>query len=189
MAAFYYLISSLPMLYRGEAPAISIEKFIASCVDFLTSEEMEELNALSLVPPEDYNRVAFPHSAVWYDWETCLRNALVYLRGKGKAAESEKFIREEADFFSEIDKGVQESFNKSTPLEVENALDNLRWSRMDDMEVGHIFDFRKLCVYKLKLMLCEKQALLNREKGSDNFDRIVTHIYGQRYAAPTDIEE
>ena len=192
MAAFYYLVSSLPMLAHGEAPLISEEEFVAACGDSLSFTELQELNALSLVPPEDYTDSAATHSVAWYDWETCLRNALVALRGKGKGkgkgSDSEKFLRSEADFFSEIEKGVQESFNKPTPLEMENALDKLRWNRLDDMEVGHMFDFYKLCIYKLRLMLCEKQTLLNKEKGSDNFDEIVKHIYGQHPASPMEIE-
>jgi uncharacterized protein DUF2764 len=188
MAAFYYLVSSLPMLFPGEAPLMSAEEFMLTCTDFLSVIEMDKLRALSLIPPEDYTEFTNPATVDWYDWETCFRNALVHLRGKEKGTEIEKFLREERDFFSEIEKGVVEAFNKSTPLEMEDTLDKLRWDKLNDMEVGHMFDFEKLCIYKLKLMLCEKQTLLNKTKGSDNFDMIVEHIYKQHPASPLQVE-
>lgn len=188
MAAFYYLVSSLPMLFLGETPKLSSDEFLAACTDFLTADEINELKKLSLVPPEDYLMSTNLSAIYWYNWETCLRNSLVHLRAKGRSKDPETFLREEADFFSEIEKGVQEAFSKSSPLETEKALDRLRWGRLDDMEVGHMFDFCKLCVYKLRLMLCEKQSLLNKEKGSDNFDEIVKYIYDQNPGSPRQIE-
>ncbi len=188
MAAFYYLVSSLPMLFHAEVPLMPSNEFLAACADFLSDIEMKELNELSLIPPEDYSETSNSAAVAWYAWEVCLRNALVNLRTKGKNAEGENFLREEADFFSEIDKGTLEAFNKSTPLETENALDKLRWTKLDDMEVGHTFDFFTLCVYKLRLMLCEKQTLLNKEEGSVNFDKIVEDIYKKSQIHPMQIK-
>lgn len=160
---------------------------MAACTDFLSVKEMAELQELSLIPPEQYAGKTKTVSA-WYDWETCLRNALVQLRSKGKGAEGEKFLRQENDFFSEISKGVQEAFNKSTPLEMENLLDKMRWAELDDLAVGHDFDFAILCIYKLKIMICEKQLLLDKNNGSDNFDDIIEQIYGKALVAPMQIE-
>ena len=188
MAAFYYLVSSLPMLSHGEAPLMPANEFLAACADFLSPIEMKELNELSLIPPEYYSEASNLAAVGWYDWEICLRNALVNLRVKGKGTEADKFLREEADFFSEVEKGTLEAFNKSTPLEMENALDKLRWTKLDDMEVGHMFDFFKLCIYKLRLMLCEKQTLLNKEEGRGNFDEMVEDIYEKSQIHPMQIE-
>lgn len=188
MAAFYYLISSLPMLTFGETPRVSSEEFLSACTDFVSAIELKELKELSLIPPEDYSWSANQTAIFWYQWETCLRNVLVHLRLKSKGGEWEKYLRAELDFFSEIEKGVQEAFNKSNPLEMENALDRLRWGRLDDMESGHMFDFCKLCIYKLRLLLCEKQGLLNTEKGSRNFDQIVKYIYEQNPVSPRQIK-
>jgi hypothetical protein len=176
------------MLSPGEQPMLSSEDFLASCKDALSASEFDILENLALLPSERNTTCKTSAVEDWYVWETCLRNALVHMRTKGKAADSEKFIRPELDFFSEIEKGVQEAFGKPTPLEMENALDKLRWSRLDEMEVGHVFDFTKLCVYKLKLMLCEKLNLLDKEKGSENFDNIINHIYGEAQIAPVQIE-
>lgn len=179
MGQFYYLVSSLPMLSHGEKPLISSEEFMASCSDILSDSQIHELGLLSLVPEEEISDSANVATTAWNNWETCLRNALVALRSKGKGVDSEKFLRHEFDFFSEIVNGAQDAFQKSTPLEMENALDKLRWSRLDNMEVGHMFDFHFLCIYKLKLMLCEKQNLLDKSRGSENFDKIIEHIYEQ----------
>lgn len=187
MAAFYYLISTLPMLSCGEVPMLTCDEFLAACTEFVSNKEMQDLQELTLVPPEEYDGNN-PTAYAWYEWETCLRNALVQLRTKGKGPEGEKFLREETNFFSEIPKGVQEAFNKTSPLEMEDALDKVRWSKLNDMEVGHSFDFAILCVYKLKLMLGEKQRLLDEDQGSGNYDAIVDHIYGKATVAPKQIE-
>ena len=186
MASFYYLISSLPLLKLGEIPFLNTAEFLTASAGFLTDDEMLELKALSLVPPE--NQPLGETSALWFEWETCLRNALISVRAQGKNVDSEKFIRHETDFFSEISTGVHEAFSKPTPLEMENALDKLRWSKLDTMEVGHMFDFCRLCIYKIKLMLCEKQNLVKKETGSTNFDKIVEYIYEKEAVAPIKIE-
>ena len=110
------------------------------------------------------------------------------MRGKGKGRYAENQIRDELDFFSEIEKGVQDAFSKSTPLEMENALDVLRWQRLENIETGHVFDFTNLSVYKLKLMLCEKYSVLNKEKGAESFDKLVDYIYQQGTVAPIQLE-
>lgn len=188
MAKFYYLLSSLPLLSYGNAPPLNCGEFIDACTDFLSANEINELQMLQLVPPDDYSGNDATVAA-WYEWETGLRNALVNLRGKGKGQEAEKYLREEKDFFSEIGPGAQEAFNKQSPLEMEQNLDKMRWNKLDDMEVGHIFDFALLVIYKIKLMLCEKQQLPEKEKGSENFDHIVEDIYQKAKIAPMQIEE
>jgi len=186
MASFYYLISSLPLLKLGEIPLLDTAEFLAASEGFLTDDEILEIQSLSLVPPK--NPPLGETSALWFEWETCLRNALIRVRDQGKNIDSEKFIRHETDFFSEISTGVHEAFSKPTPLEMENALDKLRWSKLDTMEVGHMFDFTRLCIYKIKLMLCEKQNLRKSETGSSHFDEIVECIYEKEQVAPIEIE-
>ena len=168
---YYYLVSSLPMLDFDAPPSISEEDFAGVCADWLSEEELERLDALSLIPSEDIRR---NESAIdrWNVWETRLRNALAARRARrdngGGDRAAEKFIRENLDFFSEIDDGVQEAFAKPSPLEREDVLDKLRWRELETLESGHDFDFDKLCVYKLKLLLLAKRAARNTELGREN---------------------
>jgi len=81
------------------------------------------------------------------------------------------------DYFSEIDRGVQEAFSAKDPKLKEKILDNLRWKELDNLESGHQFDVTKLCIYKLRLMICEKWINRQIEKGETNLESIVEHFY------------
>ena len=183
MAQFYYLISSLPMLSLDETPSIDSAKFLDSCDGFVLPEELETLTELALHPSDPPSDNILEE---WSNWETLLRNQLVLKRSKQGG---EKYLHEENGTFSEILKGVQEAYLKADPLEREDYLDQLRWARLEDLEVGHEFDFRKLCIYKIKLMLCEKRMNRGKEKGSTNYDDIINTIYGVSQVDPLQIEE
>jgi hypothetical protein len=178
MAVFYYLISSLPMLSYDETPKITSEKFLESCEDSLSANNFSELRNIQLVPPGDYSFFSNKEVRKWYDWDTSLRNALVRLRAGKSAFEPENDLRAERDFFSEIAKGAQEAMSRTSPLEKEEYLDRMRWSRLTDLETGHNYDFSILCIYRLKLLLCEKRQHWDRVRGNENFDKIIDKIYG-----------
>jgi hypothetical protein len=171
------------MLMLNESPSIDSSQFLDSCSDFISPEDFEILTNLSISP----NDISSPIPE-WSIWETLLRNRLVHQRGSAGSG-YEKYLHEERDSFSEIEKGVQEAYLKSDPLEREDFLDQMRWTKLEDLEVGHDFDFIKLCIYKMKLMLCEKRLGRNKEKGSLNYDDIVETIYGVNPLDPPQIEE
>jgi len=173
------------MLTLDESPLIDSLKFLDSCSDFISPEDFEILTNLSISPDDLTTDSPIPE---WSIWETLLRNRLVTKRGKSGSG-ADKYLHEEMDSFSEIEKGVQEAYLKSDPLEREDYLDQMRWTKLEDLEVGHDFDFKKLCIYKMKLMLCEKRLGRNREKGSRNYDDIVETIYGVNPLDPPQIEE
>jgi len=173
----YYLVSSLPMLDFESAPPLSEDEFLDACVEWLPEDAMERLRSLSLLPPEEISR---GESAIdkWYVWETRLRNALAGRRarreGGGGDRAAEKFLRENLDFFSEIEDAVQEAFSKPSPLDREDVLDKARWRMLDSVEAGHPFDFDKLCVYKLKLLLLAKRASRDTRKGEEYLEAALT---------------
>ena len=178
MAVFYYLISSLPMLSLEDKPKISSKDFLASCVDSLSANQFSEIRNLSLLPPENLDDITNPVIKEWFDWETCLRNALAKLRSRDTNMDADSVLRNEKDFYSEIAKGVQEAMGRSNPIEKEECLDQMRWNKLSSLEVGHNFDYAILCIYRIKLMLCEKRLHWDKVKGNENFDKIVDSIYG-----------
>jgi hypothetical protein len=177
MTQYYYLISSLPMLRQGEEPLFDHYQFLEDCRNWLGKTEFSILEKLSLLPTESSAASGNSLAAAWYRWETCLRNRIARTRKSAFTAEAEDYTLPEEDFFSEVERGVQDAFALSNPLEREKLLDALRWTLIENLEAGHIFDFDRLCAYKLKLMLVEKWQGREQEKGVAGLDKVVDEIY------------
>jgi hypothetical protein len=192
MPQYYYLISSLPMLKKDEKPLLSLQDFLCLCGEWLSDKELDDLKSLSLVPGETF---PFPDGSIaerWYSWEINLRNMIAVNRAKSSPAskgDAESFIRPENDYYSDAEKAVQDAFSKANPQEREKTLDSYRWNRIEDLETGHIFDFERLCAYKVKLMLREKWNERVKDAGSDNFDSIVESVYHGSETPEQDIQD
>ena len=174
MADYYYLVSSLPLLNMDSVPDRTPAEFTAECRRWLTPEQQQLIGGLALVPDAvDQNTNKTLRD--WKVWEICLRNAIIRHR-QGCPGSTDDFTREEKDYFSEIDKGVQEAFAKGTPLDREDKIDQMRWCKLDELESGHDFDFEKLFIYKLKLLICEKRKSRDSVRGEEVFAETVERI-------------
>jgi hypothetical protein len=175
MAEYYYLISSLPMLSFDEKSLLSIEKFNAACAEQIGVNELGILKKLSLIPTAEEVFPANTAAERWRQWEICLRNRIASHRApQGK--DVHEYLQYEEGCFCEIDAGIQEAFSLKNPLEREKYFDHMRWRALDDFEVGHHFDFDKLCVYKLKLLILEKWNERQVEQGETNLDMMLEQI-------------
>lgn len=175
MAGYYYLISSLPMLMFDEKALLSVEEFIEACADKISESDLNILNKLVLVPEAEQTYPANSVAERWRQWEIYLRNRIASHRAPhGKDIHS--YLQEEKSCFCDIDTGIQEAFGIKNPLEREKYFDRMRWNALDDFESGHHFDFDKLCVYKLKLLLSEKWNERQVEQGEKNLDVMLEQI-------------
>lgn len=177
MANYYYLVSSLPSLELEERPFLSLDKFIESCADWLDDADLKLLDLVSLVPDEQCCCPTDSAVCRWNQWETCFRNKVAKVRGSKLNKDISEFVRHEDDFFSEIDRFAQDATAAKNPLEAEKLMDQSRWKALDNLEACHEFDIDKLCVYKLKLMLCEKWTQRDQTIGRENFGKIVDAVY------------
>jgi hypothetical protein len=177
MSEYFYLVSSLPMLKQDEESAISSEEFLDACSQWLKPGELSLIKQLNLAPIA--NSALSPASAAgkWNNWETCLRNFMTRTRAGKLNRDTANSLREEKDFFSEIERGAQDAFSAPNPLEREKMLDKLRWTQLEDLESGHHFDFDKLCIYRIKLLLREKWTNRKKEQGEENLNGVVEKVY------------
>ncbi len=177
MAGFYYYICTLPLLTFGEELPMNSDEFVKNSSDWISVPETERLKNLKIIPGEilDENTGALEKN--WYNWEICLRNRLADHRAGKLTRDASEYIREYPDYFSEVESVVQEITTISNPLSIEKKLDSIRWKKLGDMESGHEFDFEKLCIYKLKLMILEKWTEREEQRGFDNLDSILKEVY------------
>ena len=170
MGNYYYLISTLPLLRLGEPPPLSLEKFHETCGSWLPARDLTRIKALRLEPPAKGQTV--PSAKVqtrWLEWESSLRNGLVKIRAAHLDREPEKSLRP-VPVDLEAERGAREAFTITDPLQREKALDQSRWLRLEEFEFMHDFDFQRLCVYKIKLLLCHKWVPRTLEKGKMNLE-------------------
>jgi Protein of unknown function (DUF2764) len=175
MAGYYYLISSLPMLMFGEKALLSVEEFNETCVDKVSENDLKVLNKLSLVPEAEQTYPAGSAAEQWRQWEICLRNRIASHRAP-HGRDIHDYLQEEKACFCDVETGIQEAFGLKNPLERERYFDQMRWNALEDFESGHHFDFDKLCVYKLKLLLLEKWNERQVEQGEKNLDVMLGQI-------------
>ncbi|MDD5727822.1 MAG: DUF2764 family protein [Victivallales bacterium] len=175
MSAYYYLISSLPMLFFGEKAPLTLEAFTDACTGQLRERDMQLLGRVDLLP---LPQAGFPTGGAaerFRQWEVCLRNRIAVHRAP-QGRDVHHYLQEEKGCFCEIDTGIQEAFAMKNPLDRENYFDRMRWQVLEDIESGHHFDFDKLCVYKLKLLLLEKRNQRRQAEGVKNLELILEDI-------------
>lgn len=167
---FYYLISSLPMLTFGERPPLGSAEFLSSCRNSLDEGAWNRLSAVSVMPGGE------PCCTVdrgWQAWETHLRNTLVTSRAGQLGLDPNPHRRPEQDVFPGDRRQVEEISGQANPLDRERALDRLRWQRLDDLAVGHEFDFNALVIYRLRLILLEKWATRTEDTGNTQCNTLI----------------
>lgn len=170
---YYYLVASLPMLsVSGEVP-FSVEHFMGQCRDFLSDDLYELLDGVKQIPGE---KSCCETEKKWNAFETSLRNRAAHWVAHKTKADVTPFIREESEVFMTLEKQVEDAFDTDNPMEVEKALDKLRWYELDSLASGHDFDFDALFIYKIRLFILEKWSGLSKEAGQEQVENSVAAI-------------
>ena len=178
MPHYFYLGASLPSVKRDEVPLLSVEAFLELCVKWVSPAKLRLLSELGLVPPSEGAIPEICASAREYlNWERAMR--VRFARQRATRLGRQDLPAEDSlsgAYFTDLERLVQEAYLAPNPLERERLLDAARWRKLEDLELGHIFDFDNLCIYKLKLMLREKWGVRQLQKGSADLDSAVDSI-------------
>jgi hypothetical protein len=113
----------------------------------------------------------------WREWERILRLNLAKYRGaklKREALSAEPSVLP-SDAVSAAAKAVQES-----PLEGEIIIDKARWNAIDTLLEGSgLFDRNVIFAYMLKLIILNRQALFQTERGFSEYKSLYASILEQ----------
>ncbi len=159
---YEYLSASLPTLRMGDSPAISSDDFLGAMGVMVDIEQLGVLNETTLVPVPDPQD---PVAREWNDFETDLRNHLVRARGARRKTNADNWLRPEGALSSDTERQVAEALELPTPEDTERRLDEIRWRFLENMTVGRELDFPRLLAYRIQLLIVEKWAALDAEKG------------------------
>ena len=174
---FTYFAGTLPMLFFGEKPAISLETFDEDALRLTDAATAELLQKVELYTEDT---AKFPAALKkFYEWENALRNTLLDLRKKAHP-EAADHKRNNPDFYSEIAAVAAQAYNNPDLLEGEKMLDRLRWDAMDNFCAGHYTDFTALAFYRIKLAMLTKYQFRTVENGNAALENILRGIMEEK---------
>lgn len=157
MAGYYtYVLSALPGLSFGHKPLLTYAGFLEGCRGLIDEDEVSVLSRLDgwdwsrPVPAEVFLLKA------WRLFEVALRNELVRLRSSRKHADAARYLRADGWRDSWVAQVALNAVRQPAALEAEKLLDEERWKKLDELCLGHYFDFEALLVYGLKLLILER---------------------------------
>ncbi len=155
MDEYYYLVAQVPTPVLGVQPVLEPDEFLLEACKWTSRAHWRVLRRVDMgetVPMADDPGPLRSYKEA----ESALQDSLVRWRRARLAGEAG---------------GVQdlEAVLRGTPLEVEMDLLELRWNRVEDLEVGHHFDIGRLVLLLLKLQLGQRLARFDQVDGLARF--------------------
>ena len=164
MSAYYYLVSSLPMLEFGGKIPVPYGEFLNRCHGQLDATDMKIIERARIGAFEDISdkcRVL----KEWKEFETDIRNEIVRYRAAKFSKDPARYIRGDGYPNPFVAGFAHWAVNQDSPLEAELYLDRVRWNRIEELEKGHYFYIESLIAYALKLQILERWQTINKEGG------------------------
>lgn len=167
--AYYYLLSSLPMLQSDGDMPLSYDQFLDLCRDTVPGTKYEMLKELTLSSTEG------PLVSKWAEFYSIFKEELTYQRNVrlGRSAQPPT-IREDR-----ISKLVAAAMSHPNPLAAEQMLLAFQFEKLDELIGTHYFDDSALMGYGLKLRLLQRKNSFQPQTGKAEFDRILHTLQQQ----------
>jgi hypothetical protein len=170
---YYYFGATLPTPQFGASPPMSSQEFLNRARLHLRPEDWAVLERAALqsepVPPGPKGSAFLDR---YHAWERTLRNEFVVARARRLGRIGEKWIRPagpDEDAARDARSILHAAADSATPLDVETALEAVRWALIDRLRGKTVFDFESLIAYRLQLLIIERLAALTAERGESLF--------------------
>lgn len=144
------------MLAFGTKPPFNFEVFIQKCGSLISDEELEIIKRLSAQGAFSLQDEGSEVLRKWKYFDINLRNELVKVRAARKKVDPLKYLRHDEYFEPQIVHIASLSLRNPSIFDAERALDLERWRLLDELSLGHYFDFDALIIYALKLKILER---------------------------------
>jgi Protein of unknown function (DUF2764). len=175
----------LPSILPNSAPPMTFAAFKELALRSLTQKDACILNALSLEPPRSMEKTGSEFLDGWYSFERSLRLALEQARS-AKLKWDNPIPYEERELLSGAFHPVQISHTAAgmqNPLDAEIYLDKMRFEAADTVKGEKAFSSDGVFSYAVKLLLRERAAQFDMEKGREEYSHIYTGILESKAAA------
>jgi len=176
VAAYYYLISSLPGHRFEDEPRLTSAFFLAQCRQAMNDGDFQAVST-ALLHPDYRGKLPGVHGAYrkWILWDAAFRNEMVLARAGRLGVDSSPHLRP-ADGAAGMADIVRTIVAMDSPLEAELAFMRTQWNFIDSLRGGDPFTLDSVVIYYLQLQLLERKALFDQERGFGQYKKIYTEI-------------
>ena len=176
--SYYYLVSQLPNISatetKGNLP-LNTASWKELCCRYVSENEKQIVNNLSLVPPKETNPTGSAFLDTWYEKERNLRFALAQIRAQKMKKDSSPLPPAcTADIIS----AARTAVGMDSPISAEQFLYEYRIKLLDDLRPIDSFSIDAVYSYGLKLMLIERMRKFDVENGKKSYHKIYDSILG-----------
>jgi len=164
------------MLLFGMKAPFSFESFLERCQDLIPDNDMDIVKSISLTMQEEDSEIKsfLPIQAQWYNFQRGLKNELVRIRAARRKIDPVRYLRKEGLEESSLMHAALAASRNTSILDAERFLDQKRWEYLDELEVGHYFDFEYLYIYAWKLCILLRWERISREDGAKLLEGVLT---------------
>ncbi len=174
---YYYFCSQLPVLVFNASPPMTPAEFDVRAAELLGAKDANYLAHCSCCAIADTARLPATSVAGRYRiYELALSGEIARLRAAARNAGTPLLLPPEMNEFTTLRDSVTAAASAPNPLERQNRIDQLRWKKIETLEVGNEFTVEWAACYRLKLSLLEKRRLYRDETGRENFRNAVDRI-------------
>jgi len=190
--SFYYLMAQLPVLIYDQKLPMSSEEFKALALSVLDENDSSFFNLISIDPDPEKTEPAYKEATPatgcefidnWRVWERTFRLNLAKQRAhhlKREISSIEPPVMP-ADAALAASKAVSGDYS---PLEAEFLIDKARWNAIAEIAGFEYFSLSHVLAYYLKLLLMERRASFNNEKGISEYKSLYASILGKAQQSP-----
>lgn len=175
---YYYLAAQLPGLAYGQAMPMTSLMFKELAREHLTASDAEELDRCVLGEQSSgFGQAKSEFLKNWQKWETALRQNLAKNRAKNLRRKYE-VSQDMAEYSYDTEEIAKAASAIESPLEAEIFLDKARWEIIENLQGIDAFSVNVIYAYMLKLLLMERRAAFNTEKGFIEYKKLYADILG-----------
>lgn len=175
----YYLMSQLPDISAAAEKATMpiTEKYYRDlCSRFLDKKQLSVLEGLSLEPPKTAVDTGSGFLDRWYDYERCLRYALLQIRAQKMKKEAGAIP---VSCTADIVQAARTAVGMDSPLAAEQFLYEHRLGILNAIQPIDNFSIDAVYAYGIRLMLAQRMKRFDREQGTDSYHKIYDTILGE----------
>jgi hypothetical protein len=185
-------MAQLPVLSYDQKLPMSSEEFKTLVLSVLDENDSSLFTQLSIDPDPEKTEPSYKEASAvtgcdfldsWREWERAFRLNLAKHRAHHLKRETSS-IEPPVTPADAATAAVKAVSGEISPLEAEFLIDKARWNAINEIAGIEYFSIGSVLAYYLKLLLMERRASFNIEKGISEYKSLYASILGKAQQSP-----